>query len=361
MLLNRFHYKSPDNKFVYFGRMVQSHSNIGVPPVKFIEDSGPQQHGVNVRDWRINPRTITLELFAEGETCCDTRGEIMAKLIDTIRPNRGITMDSPGWLRFVNDNWQMVEIPVFVLQGPTGDFNYGGSVGRRQVQDAIQFYAFDPVWREVEKKTILVTGDNWGYTCLRTSASWRLDQGFSLDDGLTLDTSIGEIESCLFSCHTPEGNSTGICLVPYTYIMQTFNIVYTGTWVGDQIDIRLTGPMTQATITNHTTNKQIQLNYNIAPGNYVVITIRPEYATVVDQDGQNLIGSITSISDLVDFELATSGAITPSGLNRLSVAALDSDLDTTQIQIEYYVRHISAYGNPACVAREEETSTTEVC
>lgn len=320
-MLNRFHYLSPDGLKYYFWRMLQSYTNLGIPPVKFIEDSGPQQHGVNVRDWRINPRTISLEFFKEGTQCCEKNGEILAKIINSIRPNRGISPDTPGWLRFVNDNTDMMEIPVFVLQGPSGDYSYGGPVGTRQAQDSIQFYAPDPIWREVEKQTILITGDNWGDSCLPT---------------------------CLYSDTLPVSNSLAGCLVPYTYIMQNITIVYDGTWAGDQIDIKLTGPMEKPTITNTTTGKQIQLNYNIASGEYVIITVRPEYTTVLDQDGNNLIGSITSISDLVDFELVTEGAISPDGTNYITVAALGSDIDETQIQIDYYVRHISAYGRSKC-------------
>jgi hypothetical protein len=318
---NRIHYISPDGKKYYFWQMLQSYNNVGIPQIKFIEDSGPQQHGVNVRDWRINPRTITLEFFKEGETCCQTGQEISAEIINIIRPNRGTSPDVNGFLRFINDNWKMMEIPAFVLQGPNGNFEYGGPLSHRQVQDAVQFYCPDPIWREVEKKTVIVTGDNWGDSCL---------------------------PMCLYSTVTPQNNHLAGCLVPYSYIMQNIEIIYDGTWAGDQIDITLTGPMETPTITNTTTGKQIQLDYEILSGNYVIITIRPEYATVVDQDGNNLIGVVTNISDLVDFELAVEGSITPDGKNNITVSAVNSVVAETQIKIEYYIRHISAFGKPAC-------------
>jgi len=139
--INQFYYESPDGLRYYFDGRLQGHSNLGIPPVKFIEDYGPQQDGTTVRDWRINPRTIELDIFLQGDYCCGTRGEQLAELINTIRPNRGATRDEPGWLRFFDDASVLMEIPVHVLQGPNGNYKYNGDVGLYQVADAVQFYA----------------------------------------------------------------------------------------------------------------------------------------------------------------------------------------------------------------------------
>lgn len=317
--LNQFYYESPDGFRYYFDGRIQSHSNTGLPPLKFIEDFGPQQDGSTVRDWRINPRTIEMDIFLQGDYCCGTRGEQLAEIINIIRPNRGTTRDVPGWLRFHNDNAVLMEIPVHVLRGPSGDYNYNGNVGRWQVSDAVQFYAADPIWREYAKRSIVVV----------------------------LDT---DTESCLDDCldYTADADADSFCLVPTTFVNQTINVNYTGTWDGDQIDIYLTGPMENPIITNQTTGDTIELDYIIPSSDVVTITIRPEYVSVLDNNGNNLIGSITSISDLVDFVLKCPGEITPTGLNVLTIAALNSDINTTELRVDYWVRHISVYGNPQC-------------
>lgn len=317
--INKFMYESPDGLRYWFEGRVTSHNNLGLTSLKFIEDYGPNQHGSTVRDWRMNARTITLEIFLQGDTCCGTRGEQLAELINIIRPNRGTTDDVNGWLRFLNDSNILVEIPVFVLQGPSGDFDYGGNVGKYQVLDSVQFYAFDPIWREYEKIVINVD----------------------------LET---DLISCLDNCLDYSGSTTlsGFCLVPTSYVNLEVDINYTGTWDADQIDIKLVGPMKNPIISNETTGKEIELEYDIPAGDYVIIRLRPEFVTVLDNNGNNLIGSITSISDLVDFVLKSPGSITPTGLNDLRVIAVESDVLQTQIEISYWTRHISAYGSPQC-------------
>lgn len=316
--LNQMYYESPDGFKYFFEGRILSHGNTGIPPVKFIEDFGPQQDGSTLRDWRVNPRAIDIEFFLQGDSCCGTRGEMLAEMISLIRPNRGTTRDVPGWLRFFNDAIVLMEIPVHVMRGPSGDYEYTGDIGKYQVADTVQFYAADPIWREFVQQTILVV--------------------------------LADLESCLDTCldFNDERDENTFCLVPTTYVQETFNVLYTGTWDGDQIDIVLTGPMTGPIIENQTTGNRIELDYTIPSGDTVAITIRPEFVTVEDNNGNNLIGSITSISDLVDFVFESPGQITPTGLNVITISAVGSDTITTQLELKWWVRHISVYGNPQC-------------
>lgn len=339
MTQEKFSYISPDGQTYHFWNMITDHSNLGIPPVKFIEDSGPQQHGVNVRDWRINPRTITLQFFKETDGLHQSRTEILHKIINKIRGNRGRSLNVPGWLRYVNDNWEMLEIPVFVLQGPRGDYNHTEGLLNNSASDSIQFYANDPIWREVRKRTILVNGTTRliGTFCIDSTIveSWNLDEGINLDEGSLLDD---------FGFTTVSSTCIPGCLSSQSYVLERIPVQYTGTWDGDQIDILLRGPMTQPTITNETLGRKIELNYIIEDEDYVIITIRPEFATVVNAAGDNLIATLSSISDLADFVFKCEGEVTPTGENIITVAAAEPDWDKTEIQIDYYVRHISAFG-----------------
>lgn len=333
--LNSFQYESPDNLKYWFDGRIRSHSGLGLEPLKFIEDFGPNQNGSTVRDWRINPRTLSLDIFLQGDYCCGTRGEQLAELINIIRPNRGTTNDVPGWFRFLNDSEQLMEIPVHVLQGPSGDFDYGGDIGKYQVLDTVQFYASDPIWREYEKKGLSVGIES---------------------AGICLESSILEVHgenNCLASDISYIKTEGDTCLSASTFFIHNLDILYDGTWDGDQIDIRILGPMTNPIITNATLNKKIELDYVLPSGNYIDVTIRPEYVTVIDNNGNNLVGTITSISDLVDFVIKSPGSITASGLNIIIISGVDSS-EQSETHLEYWIRHISAYGNPQCVAPVQE-------
>lgn len=318
--LDKFYYESPDGLKYDFEAKIQAQSGLGIIPIKFIEDYGPQQDGSTLRDWRMNSRTIDLDIFLQADDCCNTRGEQLANLINIIRPNRGRSRDVPGWLRFYNDAIVLMEIPVHVLQGASGNYKYNGDVGRYQVSDGIQFYAADPIWREVDKQSILTTFE--------------------------------EVEACLDTCLDysvlVDSSTNPFCLTFTEALIQAIDVNYTGTWNGDQIDITLTGPMTNPIVYNLTQNTRIELLYAIKANETVTITIRPEYVTVKNNHDRNLIGTISSISDLVDFVLLSPGEVTPTGLNTLLVFAYDPDFEETQILIEYWTRHISAYGSPQC-------------
>lgn len=305
--LNKFRYRSPDGLTYWFDGRLVSHTGIGLQPIKFIEDFGPQQDGSTIRDWRINPRTITLDIFLQGQECCQTRGEQLAEIINILRPNRGASREINGWLDFLNDSGILMEIPVHLSRGPSGDYNYNGDIGRWQVSDTVQFYAADPIWREFEKRVELV------------------------------DFGTG---SCLGDCLGAD-----FCIQSTSFT--TFSISYGGTWDGDQIDIFLTGPMANVFIENATTGKIIQLNYTVPSGDSVLIQIRPEFVTVIDSNGTNLIGSISSISDLVDFVIESEGQITPDGVNSILVTQTGTNTNSS-IEIGYWERHISAYGLPQC-------------
>lgn len=364
--LNRFHYESPDEQKYYFWNMLQGHSNIGNPPVKFIEDFGANQSGSTVRDWRINPRTITLEFFKEGASCCETRGEMLADIINKSRPNRGLTNDDPGYLRFLNDSEILMEIPTIVSNGLSGDFDYSGNVGKHQVSDNIQFYASDPIWREVGLLTETVGLDDITFCLGSMSVDIEVLYQACLDE-FCLSSETVEVDNCLTSDPYPgieattvitgdlclasslsgiesEGNS---CLPSTSFFVKPLAINYEGTWDGDQINIRLNGSMDNPTIYNTTLGTKIELTYFIPEGDYVDITIRPEYVIVEDNNGNNLIGSISSISDLVDFVVKSPGAITPTGLNEIFITAVEASSESST-EFSYWTRHISAYGNPQC-------------
>ena len=78
------------------GRWVQQSLGWGMPPIDYITQRGPFQHGATVRDFFLQPRVIQLLLSQEG---CDRDEfwELRAALLDSVRPNRGLTAPATGW------------------------------------------------------------------------------------------------------------------------------------------------------------------------------------------------------------------------------------------------------------------------
>jgi hypothetical protein len=126
------------------------------------------------------------------------------------------------------------------------------------------------------------------------------------------------------------------------FIGETTTITYTGTWEGDQITIVITGPMTLPEIINNTTGQSILLDYIVAVGEIVTITILPNSVTVTNNFGTNLIGTVASTSSLSTFSLVTAGDLTATGSNSISVIGSLTD-SSSEVIFTYFVRHISAF------------------
>ncbi len=303
-LIEFAYYITPDNvQYSLFGgkRVLMSWRDIGMPPINYIQDRGPFQHGVTVRDFRLNPRVITLEQFERGCERIDFYCHL-ANLIAAIRPNRSSTVKG-GKLLFIRPDNVEVEIGARILEGPTGDWDGEGSILPSDYREQLRFFCEDPVWR------------------LPTSASVTF----------SLSTSGSCLDDCLDFC------------LDNISLIGSSSIAYSGTWEGDQIDIVITGPLSTPIITNETTGQSIVLNYQIATGEIVTISIQPNLVTVTNNLGVNLIGTVDNISDLVTFSLVTIGNQTSTGVNTISVIGTNGTGGVTQVTFTYFTRHISAF------------------
>jgi hypothetical protein len=302
-LMEFAYYISPDGvQYPLFGgkRVLMSWQALGMPPINYLQDRGPFQNGVTVRDFRLEPRLINLQLFERGckrnDFWCHE-----AALIDSIRSNRSSIGDG-GTLLFIRPDLTEIEIGSRILQGPTGDWDGTGSLSAYDMRESLRFFCEDPVWR------------------LPTA----LTETFSATiTGACLDT-------CLDTC------------IANDFIAETTIIPYTGTWEGDQITIAITGPMTSPEIINNTTGQSILLNYIVSSGETVTITILPNSVTVTNNLGVNLIGTVSSTSDLSTFSLVTAGNLTSTGNNSITVIGTGIDV-SSEVTFTYFVRHISAF------------------
>lgn len=298
----QIYYLAPDGtRFYMFDekRAAQSWQNLGHPDITFIEDSGPNQHGTTVRDWRAQARTISLEYFDQG---CYGRQCLYSEVVNAIRLTR---QNQPGYLRIINQDTSLVEIPAWIQQGPKGNWNIQDGLGKDKIRPILQFYCNDPIWREVQQETLVLTLEEAG--CI----------GYNAD--------IGSLEMCLPAC------------LGTSLLSADVDICYNGTWPGDQITITIVGPADAPLITNVTTGKSIQLNYNIGSNETVTITILPESTSVTSNINGDIIGTVTNLSDLVNFQLE------PKSINNIEFFASNAIDGSTAMVFSYYIRHLSAY------------------
>ncbi len=116
------------------------------------------------------------------------------------------------------------------------------------------------------------------------------------------------------------------------------NIPYIGTWP-TLPKIIITGPLNNAVITNTETGEKLELDYNIPSGRIVTIDLAYGVKTIKDDLGTNLIGTLSSDSDLATFHIAPDPEVL-DGVNHISIVGTGESIGTTQVEIQFYTRYI---------------------
>lgn len=257
------------------GRWVISSSGWGAPPVDFVTQRGPYQHGETVVDFFLRPRVIQLLI---RQQFCDRDGywSGRAALLDGIRPNRQIppTGTAPGTLRRQLSDGSYRSIDCYLQEGPRFEPRQLGQWDSFAFQEVLRFVAYNPV-----------IYDPGGHT-----------EVFAIDEEL------------VFPITFP---------IVFGSLNAVADITYPGTWL-EYPTITITGPISSPGITNETTGETIALDYDVASGEVVTITLAYGTKTVVNGAGTNLIGSVTPESDLGTFHLAPAPEA-PLGVNTIRV------------------------------------------
>lgn len=267
------------------GRWILNATGWGMPPIDFITQQGPFQHGANVRDFFLEPRII--QLLIEQEFCDrDAYWSGRNSLLDAIRPNRFYYLYRQvvaGKLRRLLSTGEIRDLDVFIQAGP----EFGRQLGQWNewgFRELLRFVAYNPVVYNPEQQT---------------QSNWSLPNG-AVDD--------------------------------------TQDVTYEGTWE-EYPTLVITGPLNNPYITNITTNQHIALTYNIPNGRVVTITLTYGAKTVTDDLGNNLIGVVTTDSDLAEFRLAPDPEAY-NGVNRINIQGAGSVLNTTDFEVQWYKRYI---------------------
>ena len=139
---------------------------------------------------------------------------------------------------------------------------------------------------------------------------------------------------------TQNKNALGITFGSAT-LSEGFVINYEGTWDAFPT-ISVTGPWDNFTITNGATLETLDFGYNIDSGETVVFDLAYGTKSVTNQNGTNLIGSLSTDSDLATFHLATDSEVTTGladGINPMVVTGTNLDENSALVLI-WYTRYI---------------------
>ena len=176
-------------------------------------------------------------------------------------------------------------------------------------------------------------------TAVNSSTSVTVTRGH--DDTVAVAHSSGDKLVITTSAQIDKNdNALGITWGSAT-LSEGFVINYEGTWDAFPT-ISVTGPWDNFTITNGATLETLDFGYNINSGETVVFDLAYGTKSVTNQNGTNLIGSLSTDSDLATFHLTPDAEVTTGladGINPMTVTGTSLDENSTLI-LEWYTRYI---------------------
>lgn len=291
-----FALETADGDKLYFpdpARAFLAYGNFGAPPTNFITRQGYKQHGVSEVDYLLGPRTVSISLWRRAACSRDEYWANRAELLDFLRPNRGgpltLTLRQPGGAQ----RSLMVHADPGLVFPPNVEDNHW------QVEETLDFVAFDPIWFDPSTVTLTPVSAN--------------DQElvFPIDFPIIFGTA-----GLLFS---------------------TGNIAYTGTWRSYPTLI-LTGPYTSARIEQLTLDVTIELTVPISAAQRRTITLTPGAQSVVDENGQSAFSELGPNSNLIDFYLAPDPEAA-GGINVIRAQLFGGTAGVSAFQMTYNRRY----------------------
>lgn len=297
---------TPDDQTYKFNNQVDQFiisgiSGLGMPSITYRAQKGPFQHGVTPLGFVLDPRVINF-IHRRNGGCRQDYWDNRADLLDFLRPNRQpLGVFQTFILRKILPDGTKRDLNVLIQQGPTFMGKISGRWDEFSFSEAIQFIAHDPVFFDPNLLTV------------------SLSLGADVDDDIVFSFDFDFIF---------RGSGTG----------QTDTLTYNGTWLSYPTII-LHGPLTNPIVANLTTGEKIELETTIVTGRTVTINLEFGNKTVFDDLGNNLIGSLSTDSDLATFHLAPTPEA-PLGVNTLSAVASGMTDGESQILLQYFERYI---------------------
>lgn len=276
-------------------RLTIQQDGTGMPPIEYLTQRGPYQDGETLINVHLRPRII--EILLRFDAC--NRDDYWRNRLDIlthISPRRqALNTLVTGSLRQVTSTAEFRDIDCLVQEGPSFRPHDRGVWDEWAFTDIVRFIAFNPLY----------------YNPAQQSLAY--------------------------------GPLTGQLVFPITFPISftsnqvQSNVTYLGNWPEFPI-IEITGPITRPVITNITTGEVIDLNMEILTGETVTIDLTYGQKTVTRNDGTNLIGFVTSDSDLTSFHLEPHPGAT-NGVNLIDITSNGGGGGTT-IVMRWYNRYL---------------------
>lgn len=267
-----------------------SEDGLGMPSIVRFHERGPLQRGSTDRGFSYKERiaSYVLGISASGSELADRR----QNLVRIFRPTRSLIM------RHVLDNGDDRRLDCVFFSGldmPAND----REVGRFQ-KARITIKADDPTYYDPVAKAIT----------------------FQLGGG---------IGAWVFPWEIPWG-------IGASSINQSIAINYDGDIAAYPTLIRITGPITDAVITNESTNEKLDFTgVTIAAGDYYDIDLRYGMKTIVDANGDDKFDDLSVDSDHATWHLAADDEVY-GGVNAINVSG-NAITALSKIEISYLDRY----------------------
>ena len=283
-------------------RVFTSQSGFGMPNINRLTETGPFQHGATNLGFRLQPRVVQISFVMVSDHSTERFFSGRDKLFNTIF----VPTNTPLKLKYYySDGSDVVrQLDCYYNGGLSGDFDKFEN--SPSIPMVVELLAIDPAWYDPELKTkTYITTDVVG-------------------DSLVFPFSFGDDEDNIVFAETSIASSTVL--------------TYNGSWI-EYPTITITGPITNPTVWNISTSEKISIEYELGSGEYVIIDLTYGNKSVVNGAGTNLIGTVTSDSDLATFHLAPSPEVT-DGENTIEVSGAGIVAGESSIDIEYYERYL---------------------
>ena len=276
-------------------RVVLQEEGFGVPPIEYVVDRAPFQHGDTVRSFYLGPRPIQLVVlhnFCSRAEYWQGRND----LIDILRPTIGEEPPRPGTLVYYMSGGKRRALNILLDSGP-GFVPSEGGWREWSFTEALRFTAHDPVWFDPAARS---------QTLLYVTPATEL----------------------VFPATFPIFFSETAGLVN--------SVFYNGTWLEYPV-IHVTGPVTGFTVTNLATGMKLGLTQPVLEDYTVTFDLRG-IKTVTGSDGVNWSNAVSADSNLTSFALVPSPAV-PAGVNEFLLGGTGTD-NRTRVVVEYFERYM---------------------
>lgn len=300
-------YWSPDGQVLRFNTMTRaliSEAGMGMPPIDYIDQKGPLQHGNTIFDYRLQPRVIQI-VFRENGCSRQEYWDIRANILNLLRPNRQSSCEfGLGTLRKIYPDQTRRDIRVTLEQGPEFVARQLGKWDEFSVMETLRFIAPDPTFY-----------DPFPVTVNADFSSGGVDLRFPIT---------------FLSGAVVFGGVSGLF---------GLNTTYVGTWLSYPTFV-LTGPLNNVIIQNTTTGETIDISsYEIQGGETVTITLEYGNKAINSSLNGSLLRYLSSTSDFATFHIEPAPKAV-GGINSISITCTGIDPTISGVQMSYLTRYI---------------------